>query len=110
MRAASFRRVLGGAGCLRSRIKRRRELVYQPCLPARIRCGASPHGTNFLNGPLRTTIVWTDDKDYTLHRLERMLEHEALHLAIVATAPVGAGKKGPADLNDAAFRVAAVVA
>ncbi len=39
-----------------------------------------------------------------------MLQHEPLHLAVVATAPVVAGQEGPTDLNDAALRVIAVVA
>src|SRR5439155_24983825 len=101
---------LGEARSLPSRIKRRCELVHHPLPPVRINRGASPHATNLLHGPPGTAIGWTDDEDYTLHRPESMLHHELLHLAIVSTAPVGAGKEGPADLNDAALRVIAVVA
>jgi hypothetical protein len=60
----------------------------------RIGCRASTHSTNLLYSPLGTAIVWTDNENDTLDRPECMLQHEPLHLAIVATAPVGAGKEG----------------
>jgi hypothetical protein len=95
---------------LTARKKLRGELVYHPFPPVRIARRSSPHATNLLHGPLGTAILRTDDEDYALDRLESMLHHEQLHLAIVSPAPVGAGKEGPADLNDAALRVITVIA
>ena len=39
-----------------------------------------------------------------------MLQHESLHLTVVSTAPVRAGKERPADLNNALLCVVTVVA
>src|SRR5919108_4696331 len=101
---------LGGVRSLRARKKVRHELVHHPLPPASIGRGAGAHSTDLLHGPLGPMIVWTDDEDYAFHRSESVLHHEPLHLAIISPAPVGAGKKRPADLNDAALRIVAVIA
>ena len=52
--------------------------------------GPRPHtnAANFLNGPLRTAVVYADKKEHAVYEPERMPEHELLHFTIVATAPV----------------------
>jgi len=68
------------------------------------------YATNLFHGALGAAIVWTDGEDHALHRLESMLKHQPLHLAVVSPAPVGSGQERPADLNDATLRIVAVVA
>src|ERR671919_1031021 len=99
----------GGARILAPLEKLRREVVYHSFPPVRIDRRSSPHATNLLHSPLGPAILRTDDEDYALHRPESVLHHEPLHLAIVSTAPVDAGKERPADLNDAALRIVAVI-
>ena len=108
--STSFNRWLAVPDPCRRAKKLQRELIYDRFPPVCIDRRSRPHATNLFHGPLGTAILRTDDENYALHRPERMLHHEPLHLAIVSPPPVGAGKEGPADLNDAALRVLTVKA
>src|SRR5262249_18956938 len=100
----------GPAGVAPLRVERRRELVDEPLAPSRVGRRAGPHAADLLDGPLRAPVLWPDDEDHPIHPLKRVLQHEALHLAVLAAAPEGAREKAPTDLEDATLGVVAVVA
>src|SRR5262249_52884091 len=79
------------------------------CCLARLRRASSPperRRSSRLH--VRATVVHADEKDHALDEPERMLEHESLHLAVVAAAPVRPGQERPAALDLAPLRVVAM--
>src|SRR5205814_3451501 len=60
-------------------------------------------------GALRGPVLVTDPEHDGVCERERMVEHQALDLAVGAAAPMAAGKKRPADLDLAQLRLVAVV-
>src|SRR5438105_4934619 len=66
------------------------------------------NAADLLHGPPRPAVVRANQEDHALDEPERMLKHEPLHLAVVATAPVGPGQERPADLDFAALGVVTV--
>src|ERR1700730_1502628 len=59
---------------------------------------------------LRAPVVLADPEHDRVDEGEGMIEHQPLHFAIGAAAPVAADDEGPADLDLAAFGFKAVVA
>src|ERR1051326_8404429 len=57
------------------------------------------HGADFLDRSARAAIVRADHEDLPVDRLERVREHEPLHLAVVRAAPAAAGQETPTDLH-----------
>ena len=55
--------------------------------------------TDFFQGFLRTHIRWPDQANNAVYKFERMVQHEAFQFPVVFSAPVGASKKCPTDLN-----------
>src|SRR5690349_604030 len=106
MRAAGGN--LGGAKSCSLCIERRRDLIHHAFAPERIGLRANEYAANLLHGPPGAAVVRTDDEIHALHRLEGMLQHEALHLTVVSTAPMRAGQERPADFNFALHRIPAV--
>jgi|SRR5215471_7260307 len=54
---------------------------------------------DLFHGFLRSYIVRSYKKDDVIDKLEGVIQHQALHLAIVNSAPVRTSQKGPADLE-----------
>src|SRR3569623_1889696 len=54
--------------------------------------------TNLLDGLARADVGVADQEDDSVDALEPMVEHQPLHLAIIAPAPILAREEGPADL------------
>jgi hypothetical protein len=58
--------------------------------------------------PLGADVLHADAEDDAIDKTERVLQHEALHLAVVPATPMGAGQERPPDLDLALFFVIAV--
>lgn len=71
---------------------------------------AGADGAELLDSALRSHVPGIDDEQDRLDEPERVVEHQALQLTVVDTAPVGASQERPADLDLAARGVVAVIA
>src|SRR5215213_9150936 len=87
-----------------------RDLVDHAFPPRRVAPRPPAHGANPFHRPLRANVVRADHEDDALHEAEGVLQHEPLHLAVVAPAPVRSGEEGPADLDLALLCVESVIA
>jgi len=67
--------------------------------------GPPPHtdATDFLDGPLRSHVLWTHEEYDGPYEPKRMTKHEPLQFSIVKPAPVRSGQERPADLDLAPF-------
>src|ERR1043166_1602835 len=63
------------------------------------------HGADFLDRSARAAVVRADHEDHSVDRLERVREHEPLHLAVVRAAPAAAGQETPTDLDHALVEI-----
>src|SRR4029077_14787008 len=96
---------------LRDRAERRlRKLVHNALLAVTIWSHAHVHRPDLLHRAPRATIVRPDDEHYPLHSLERMLEHQALHLAVVCATPASTSEEAPPDLKDALLSIEIMIA
>jgi len=55
--------------------------------------------TDLFHGFLRSDIRCTYQENNALYKFKPMVQHEAFQFRVVLSAPVGAGKKRPTDLN-----------
>src|ERR1043166_1359511 len=53
------------------------------------------HGADFLDRSARAAVVRADHEDHPVDRLERVREHEPLHLAVVRAAPAASCGRPP---------------
>src|ERR1022692_2378675 len=58
-----------------------------------------PDTTDLLHGSLRPQIPCPHHEDDAIDKLKSVAQHQALHLPVVRSAPMGARQKRPADLN-----------
>jgi hypothetical protein len=65
---------------------------------------------DFFHGFSGAGVRCADEEDNAVDELEGMVEHEAFHFAVVASAPVRTGEECPADFNFALCRVEVGVA
>ena len=56
------------------------------------------NATDFSTAFCDRTFVGYQENN-ALYKLKRMVQHEAFQFPVVLSAPMGAGKKGPTDLN-----------
>src|SRR5215510_1372884 len=68
------------------------------------------NSTDLFHGLLRSNVVNADEKNNPFDKLERVIQHQALHLAVVDSTPMGAGQKCPTDLKLALIRPIPIVA
>src|ERR687890_666599 len=64
--------------------------------------GAPPapaHAADLLHGALRAVVLGADEEDDRLDEAEGVFEHESLHLAVVAAAPVRPREERPPYLD-----------
>src|SRR5438876_9071179 len=89
-------------GCLREHVDH--------ALPTlRVGGNAEIHGADLLNRTARAAILWPNDEENLVDGLEGVLEHQALHLAVVPAAPIATSEKRPANLDPALCGVEDVV-
>src|ERR1041385_3084829 len=65
---------------------------------------------DLLDRAARAAVVRADHENHPVDRLERVREHEPLHLAVVRAAPAAAGQEAPTDLDHALVGVESVIA
>src|SRR6266540_6140669 len=65
-------------------------------------------GRDLIDEAIVTVRIGSRSKDDAVYEPERVLEHEMLHLGVMATSPVGPGEERPADLHLAARGVVCV--
>src|SRR5262249_39420996 len=65
------------------------------------RSSCPPERSRSFRWPLRSDVLRADDENDAVDEPERVVEHEPLHLAVVAAAPVRPREERPADLDHA---------
>src|ERR1700758_2018783 len=98
---ASCKRALS-EGCVRERI-------HDSLPPLRVGGNAEIHGADLLDRPPRSPILRPNDEQDSIDRLERVSQHQALHLAVVSAAPVATPEKRPTDFYHALCGVEAMI-
>lgn len=83
-------------------------LVHEAVPPAGVGSGPAANAADFFHGSLRAKILWSDQKDDAIYEMECVLQHEALHLAVILAAPVRPGQEAPADFDLTFGRVVAM--
>src|SRR5262249_34565764 len=66
--------------------------------------------TDLFHGLLRSNVVDADKKNNAVDKLERVIQHQALHLSVIDSTPMGTGQKCPTDLKLGLIRPIPVVA
>src|SRR5262249_34500265 len=57
------------------------------------------NGTDLFQGLLRSNVVNAHKKNNAIDKLERVIQHQTLHLGVIGATPVGTGQKCPTDLE-----------
>ncbi len=70
--------------------------------------GAGEHPADLFHRSLRAKVLRSDEKHNAADESEGVLQHQPLHFAVVATAPVGSGQERPADLHFVSLSVVPV--
>ena len=84
------------------------DLIHVAFPAAGARPGAGEHPADLFHRPLRAKVLRSDEKHDAADESEGVLQHQPLHFAVVATAPVGSGQERPADLHFVSLSVVPV--
>src|ERR1700746_3826429 len=90
--------------------RRLRKLVHNALLAVTIWSHAHIYRPDLLHGAPRATIIRPDDEHHPLHALERMLEHQALHFAVVCATPASTRQEAPPNFKDASLSIEIMIA
>src|SRR5262245_48264864 len=83
---------------------RRRDGIHRSIAAGGVRLHVHSLASDLLDGALGTVVLEADEEENAIHPLKGMLQHQALHLAVVLSAPVSARQKCPTDF-DLAFHI-----